>query len=88
MGARGVVVGTDDADVAAHLNGAAAPPPEAIGLYVQVRALRNAFQTAQVVVRDPAEDPDSGAAVFAAAAAGTTRHPGYADLPLWVTATS
>ena len=87
-GARAVVVGTDDAEVAAQVNGAAAPPPDAIGLYVQVRALRNAFEAAQVVVRDPASDPDGEAAVFAAAAAGTTRHPGYADLPLWATATS
>jgi hypothetical protein len=87
-GARVVVVGTDDAEVAGQVNGAASPPPAAIGLYVQVRALRNAFETAEVVARDPAADPDGEAAVFAAAASGTTRHPAYADLPLWAAATS
>jgi ribonuclease HI len=87
-GARVVIVGTDDPDVESQVNGAAPPPTEAIGLYVQVRALRNAFETAPIVVLDPAGDRDSEAAVRAAATGGATGHIGYTDLPLWAAATS
>lgn len=79
-GVRRLVVSTDDPDVAAHLAGQTAPPPEAVGPYLQVRALLHAFASAEVhyLARE-----HNFEAVAAAAAAAGHRQPAYADLPLW-----
>lgn len=79
-GARRLVVSTDDADVAAQLAGQAAPPAEAVGLYLQVRALLHAFAAAEV--RYLAREHNFEA-VAAAAAAADHRQPACVDLPLW-----
>jgi hypothetical protein len=83
MGARALVVGTDDADVAVQLAGGGSPPPEAIGPYLQIRALLHAFRFAEVRQWTPGWDRDTTTATAAA------EHPGkpvYTDLPLWVRA--
>jgi hypothetical protein len=89
-GARHVVVVIDDADVVAQVTAGDAPPAEAIGVHLQVRALRNAFHHARIEARDAAADGDLAAAQFAAAAAGSARRAiyGYKDLPLWAAAAS
>jgi hypothetical protein len=79
-GARRLVVSTDDPDVAAHLAGQAPPPVEAVGAYVQVRALLHAFAFAEV--RYLAREHNFEAVAAAAAAVGH-RQPACADLPLW-----
>ncbi len=83
MGARSVHLGTTDADAAAALSGGLDPPPEALGLYLQVRALLNGFRSAEVRPLDPSVDADAAAAVTAADTAGTPTPAVYADLPLW-----
>jgi len=83
MGARALVLGTDDADVAAQLTGGGSPPPEAIGPYLQIRALLHAFRSVEVRCVTPGGDRD------AATAAAVAEHPGqpvYTDLPLWACA--
>jgi ribonuclease HI len=83
MGARAVRLGTTDADAAAALSGGLDPPPEALGLYLQARALLNGFRSADVRVIDPSADADAAAAAVAAETAGTAAPAVYADLPLW-----
>ncbi len=83
MGARALVLGTDDADVAAQLTGSGSPAPEAIGPYLQVRALLHAFRSIEVRYVTPGWERD------AATAAAAAEHPGqpvYTDLPLWACA--
>jgi hypothetical protein len=83
MGARGVVLGIDDADVMTQLAEGGTPPPEAIGPYLQIRALLHAFRSAEVRHLTPGWDRD------AALAADAAEHPGQpvcADLPLWACA--
>ncbi len=79
-GARALVVSTDDAEVASQLAGNVPPPAGAIGPYLQVRALLNAFGSAEIrfVARERNYE-----AIAAAAAAIDPRRPVYADLPLW-----
>ena len=81
--ARAVIIYADDADVVAHLNGTERPPAPVLGLYLQVRALLNAFRSAQVQHCAARETPE---AVFAAAAAFRRRRPVYSDLRLWAAA--
>jgi ribonuclease HI len=89
-GARQVAIVTDDADVVAQVAAGDAPPADAIGLFLQVRALRNAFLETRIEARDALMDVDLAAAQFAAAAAGSARRAayGYKDLPLWAAAAS
>ncbi|MDR7418473.1 MAG: reverse transcriptase-like protein [Armatimonadota bacterium] len=89
VGARQVALTIEDPQVVAQLTGGEALPTEAIGLYLQVRALRNAFAETRIVAGDASAEGDLAAAQFAAAAsAGTTRRVtyNYKDLPLWATA--
>ena len=80
--ARTVIVYVDDPDVVAQLDGAGSPPPAVVGLYLQVRALLNAFRSAQVRYNAvPAGDGAVGAA-----GAAVDRGPVYTDLPLWAAA--
>jgi len=81
--AREVIIYADDADVVAQLDGTERPPAAVLGLYLQVRALLNAFRSAHV--RHSAARPNQEA-VFAAAAALHRRRPVYTDLPLWAAA--
>lgn len=81
--ARAVVIYVDDADVAAQLDGAESPPPAAVGLYLQVRALMNAFRSAHVRY---SATPAGGGAVDAAVATLHRRRPVFEDLPLWAAA--
>jgi hypothetical protein len=85
VGARAVVVRTDDAVLAAHLAGHEGVPAESLPCYLQIRALANAFESARVEHADPATDADMHA-VTAALASGSSRR--YTDLPLWVAAAS
>lgn len=82
-GASALVISTDDAEVMAQVEGTQPPPPEAVGSYLQVRALLNAFRSAAVRYVAPVRNQE---AAFAAAAAGHARRPVYADLPLWAAA--
>ncbi len=82
-GARALVLYTDDTGVAAQLEGIERPPAGALGPYLQVRALLNAFRSARVRY---VETPATQEAVFAASAAFHSRRPAYADLPLWAAA--
>jgi hypothetical protein len=81
--ARTVIVHVDDAEVVAHLRGAERPPVEVLGLYLQVRALMNAFRSADVRLSAPIAGHDP---IFAAAAALPPRGQTYSDLPLWAAA--
>jgi hypothetical protein len=88
MGARAVVLGTEEAGIPAQLAGTAPPPPAgAMGVYLQVRALLNAFSAARVETLPP-QSPDLVAAECAAATAGAPGRWSYADLPLWAAAAS
>jgi hypothetical protein len=81
MGARRLVVGINDADVIAQISGNDVPPADVIGLYLQTRALLNAFRSA-VVEYAPDEWPDLVAAPNAVAGSAP-RPPVCSDLPLW-----
>lgn len=85
MGARAVVVGTDDADAAERLSGSGSPPPEATVAWLQIRALLHAFRSAEVRYLPPGRDPDAARAAAAVAHRG---QPVYTDLPLWAAAAS
>ena len=81
--ARAVIIYADDADVVAQLDGTERPPAPVLGLYLHVRALLNAFRSAQVQYCAARETPE---AVFAATTAFRRRRPVYSDLPLWAAA--
>ncbi len=83
MGARELILGTDDADVAACLNGTGAPTEEATVPYLQIRALLHAFRSAEVRHLTPGWDRD---ATTAAEAALHPDRPICTDLPLWACA--
>jgi len=83
MGARHIVVSTDDPAVAAQLAGTDVPAPEATGLYLQVRALCNAFRSAEVRHAEPDRAADAWDAVIAVERADATAPMAHADLPLW-----
>lgn len=83
MGARWLVLGCDDPEVTAQLSGRTAPPHDAVGPYLQVRALVNSFRLVRIECLVP--DSDHDAAIAAAEAANRLR-PARAllsDLPLW-----
>lgn len=48
LGARSLVLYTDDAEATSVLTGSEPPPPGALGPYLQVRALRHAFRSVEV----------------------------------------
>jgi len=81
--ARAVIIYADDADVVAQLDGTERPPAPVLGLYLHVRALLNAFRSAQVQYCAARETPE---AIFAATTAFRRRRPVYSDLPLWAAA--
>lgn len=83
MGARHIVLSTDDPAVAAQLAGADGPTPETIGLYLQARALCNAFRSAEVRQAEPDNHPGAWEAALAAERSGAPGPATYADLPLW-----
>ncbi len=83
MGARELVVGTDDADLAATLNGAGTRTEDATVPYLQIRALLHAFRSVEVRHLTPGWDRD---AATAAEAASHPDRPIYTDLPLWACA--
>ncbi len=83
MGARELVLATDDADVAAGLNGAGVPTGDATVPYLQIRALLHAFRSAEVRHLTPGWDRD---ATTAAEAASHPDRPVCTDLPLWACA--
>jgi reverse transcriptase-like protein len=85
LGARAVVVRTDDAALVAQFAGQEEVPPSELACYLQIRALANAFESAHIEYADATSDADMYA-VTSALAAGAPRH--YADLPLWVAAAS
>lgn len=87
LGARRLILGTDDAEVAAQIRGRA-EPPVALGPYLQVRALLNAFLSVDLEWLAPAADPDTATAWAAAAGEVHPREQRYTDLPLWVAAAS
>ena len=82
-GARELVLYAGDVSVAAQLKGVEPAPAGALGPYLQVRALLNAFRFATV---RHVETVAGQEAVFAAAAAVHSRRPAYSDLPLWAAA--
>lgn len=84
MGARALRLSTDEAEVATQVTGAAPPPAAALGLYLQARALLNAFHAVAVIRQPDGHDPDAEAAAAACAGAGGPRN--CADLPLWAAA--
>ncbi len=89
LGARAIRLWLDDADVIAQIQGATQPSPSALGAYLQVRALLNAFRevsieegqgmshpTTTLVTSRPAEPLEPG-----------RHHTACTDfLPLWATA--
>jgi len=86
LGARALTLSTDDADVVAQLLGTAPPAPEAVGAYLQVRALLNAFRSVAIDCRTAADDPDTAGATAGAASALDPAAVGCSDLPLWTAA--
>ncbi|MDR7518698.1 MAG: hypothetical protein QN123_03895 [Armatimonadota bacterium] len=84
--ARAVVVGVDDADVAAQIAGRSAVPVQALGGYLQVRALLNVFRSAEILYLTPACDPDAAAAASRVGARARSGQPSCTDLPLWAAA--
>jgi len=80
MGARRLAVSTDDVEVAAQLDGAAPPAVEAVGPYLQVRALLRSFAFAEIRYIERERNFE---AIAAAAAAVEHRQPVCQDLPLW-----
>ncbi|MBI3998782.1 MAG: reverse transcriptase-like protein [Armatimonadetes bacterium] len=83
LGARSIVLATDDADAVAVLSGTASPPAGAVVACLQIRALLYAFETAEISWLAPARNQE---AIFAAEAATHCRRPAYSDLPLWAAA--
>lgn len=86
FGARVLILSTDDADVASQLQGTAQPTPEAVGAYLQVRALLNAFRSTVVDWQTPARAGDAALAAAAASARAFPTQSVYTDLPLWAAA--
>lgn len=80
IGARRLVVSTDDIEVAAQLDGEAPPAVEAVGPYLQVRALLRSFAFAEIRYIERERNFE---AIAAAAAAVEHRQPVCQDLPLW-----
>jgi GNAT superfamily N-acetyltransferase len=87
VGARALVVDPGDPEVAAQITGAESPPDEVLSLYLQVRALLNAFR-AVVITRSFGAGPDAAAAAAAVDGAIAPCRPVYADLPLWTATAS
>jgi hypothetical protein len=87
VGARSLIVDAGDSDVSAQILGADPPPEGALGLYLQVRALLNAFRSV-VIERSPGAGADAEAAAGAAEAAVGRRRAACADLPLWTATAS
>jgi hypothetical protein len=81
LGARAIVVATDDADVVAQVAGGGTPPPGALGPYLQIRALLHAFHSGEIRCLGAGRDPDADLAV--SAVQGHGRPEACADLPLW-----
>lgn len=86
MGARSLVVGCDDPEVTAQISGRAPPPPDAVGPYLQVRALMNAFRLVRIECLMRASDHDGALAAAEAAARLRPASALFADLPLWAAA--
>lgn len=86
LGARVLILSTDDADVASQLRGTAQPTPEAVVAYLQVRALLNAFRSVAVEWQTHAHGGDAALAAASAGAGGRLARPVYTDLPLWAAA--
>lgn len=86
LGTRVIILSTDDAEVVSQLQGTAHPTTEAVGAYLQVRALLNAFRSVEVEWRTAADDPDTAAATARAASALGQAVTGCSDLPLWTAA--
>jgi hypothetical protein len=86
LGARALTLSTDNADVVTQLLGTVPPPPEAVGAYLQVRALRNAFRSVAVEWRTPVHGGDAALAAAAAGARACPAQPVCTDLPLWAAA--
>jgi ribonuclease HI len=83
MGARRIVLSTDDAAVAAQLTGTDGPPAGTIGFYLQARAMCNAFRSAEVRQAEPGQLPAAWEAGVAAEHGSTPGLASHADLPLW-----
>jgi hypothetical protein len=82
-GARSLELSGDDPDVVAQIQGAEPPPPAAIGPYLQVRALLNAFRKSRIRCAASEHSRDAAAA---AAVAVRSRRRSDAELPLWAAA--
>lgn len=59
MGARRIRVYSDDADVVAQLDGKREVPPERIGLYLQTRAMLNAYRWSSVELVDRSRNAEA-----------------------------
>jgi hypothetical protein len=86
-GVREVVLAVEDDGIVAVIDGGTAPPPAAAMVYLQVRALLNAFRSWSVRIAWP-DDSDLASAVAAVHAADHPGGAGVAELPLWRAAAS
>lgn len=86
MGARSLVLGCDDPEIIAQISGRAAPPPCAVGPYLQARALVNAFRSVRIERLLPASDPDAALAAEEVVARLGPASVLFTDLPLWAAA--
>lgn len=83
LGARALILSTDDAEVAAQITGTGPPHADAVGAYLQVRAMLNAFRSVALLWHTQAHGGDAALASAAAGAPGRAAQPACTDLPLW-----
>jgi ribonuclease HI len=89
LGARRASVFTEDAQIAAQLNGQVEVPPSLVGLYLQTKAMMNAYRWSSVQLVPRAQNAE--AVLAAAEALDRTVIPGAYDeeeleMPLWLAA--
>jgi len=89
LGARRIRVFTEHREVVAQLNGEAEVPPDLIGLYLETKAMLNAYRWSSVAAVTPKQNAEAAAAAEEAHKHGRVP-PGSEDdldlLPLWLSA--
>ena len=83
LGVRAIRVAVDDPDVAAQLAGRAEIPPDLIGLYLQARALLNAFRQRDVHPLRGLPTAEAQRAALRALEEGAEAPDDADPLPLW-----
>ncbi len=92
LGARRIRVFTEHPEVVAQLDGEADVPADLVGLYLQTKAMLNAYRKSSVAVIARAQNAEAALAAEEARAHGTVPPVAAADdgdldlLPLWLSA--